>query len=67
MSAPPKSCSLPLESCKIWRTLAIRDVEYHRCLDNPEQRVFDDMLRCALPIKTNLSPTAPRKKTNMRK
>ncbi|GFU29933.1 hypothetical protein TNCV_1687051 [Trichonephila clavipes] len=26
--------------------LAIRDVEYPRCLDNPEQRVFDDMLRC---------------------
>ncbi|GFV65932.1 uncharacterized protein TNCV_4470221 [Trichonephila clavipes] len=26
--------------------LAIRDVEYSRCLDNPEQRVFDDMLRC---------------------
>ncbi|GFX01725.1 hypothetical protein TNCV_2921111 [Trichonephila clavipes] len=25
--------------------LAIRDVEYPRCLDNPEQRVFDDMLR----------------------
>ncbi|GFV28903.1 hypothetical protein TNCV_754461 [Trichonephila clavipes] len=21
-------------------------VEYPRCLDNPEQRVFDDMLRC---------------------
>ncbi|GFU41532.1 hypothetical protein TNCV_2792571 [Trichonephila clavipes] len=27
-------------------TLAIRDVEHPRCLDNPEQRVFDDMLRC---------------------
>ncbi|GFV87794.1 hypothetical protein TNCV_780761 [Trichonephila clavipes] len=26
--------------------LAIRDIEYPRCLDNPEQRVFDDMLRC---------------------
>ncbi|GFV30860.1 hypothetical protein TNCV_4012941 [Trichonephila clavipes] len=26
--------------------LAIRDVENPRCLDNPEQRVFDDMLRC---------------------
>ncbi|GFX02936.1 hypothetical protein TNCV_4439181 [Trichonephila clavipes] len=26
--------------------LAIPDVEYPRCLDNPEQRVFDDMLRC---------------------
>ncbi|GFT87170.1 hypothetical protein TNCV_3474021 [Trichonephila clavipes] len=26
--------------------LAIRDVEYPRCLDNPDQRVFDDMLRC---------------------
>ncbi|GFX93578.1 hypothetical protein TNCV_1587561 [Trichonephila clavipes] len=26
--------------------LAIRDVEYPRCLFNPEQRVFDDMLRC---------------------
>ncbi|GFT64030.1 hypothetical protein TNCV_2314721 [Trichonephila clavipes] len=26
--------------------LAIRDVEYPRCPDNPEQRVFDDMLRC---------------------
>ncbi|GFY00214.1 uncharacterized protein TNCV_4664661 [Trichonephila clavipes] len=26
--------------------LAIRDVEYPRCLDNPEQRVFDDILRC---------------------
>ncbi|GFW83763.1 uncharacterized protein TNCV_668761 [Trichonephila clavipes] len=26
--------------------LAIRDVEYPSCLDNPEQRVFDDMLRC---------------------
>ncbi|GFV10844.1 hypothetical protein TNCV_4706121 [Trichonephila clavipes] len=26
--------------------LAIRDVEYPRCLDNPKQRVFDDMLRC---------------------
>ncbi|GFW99967.1 hypothetical protein TNCV_3079641 [Trichonephila clavipes] len=23
-----------------------KDVEYPRCLDNPEQRVFDDMLRC---------------------
>ncbi|GFW08761.1 hypothetical protein TNCV_4299341 [Trichonephila clavipes] len=46
--------------------LAIRDVEYSHCLDNPEQPVFDNMLRCR-PIKTNLSPTAPRKKTNMRK
>ncbi|GFS54931.1 hypothetical protein TNCV_3576391 [Trichonephila clavipes] len=26
--------------------LAIRDVEYPRRLDNPEQRMFDDMLRC---------------------
>ncbi|GFU80449.1 hypothetical protein TNCV_3845331 [Trichonephila clavipes] len=26
--------------------LAIRDAEFSRCLDNPEQRVFDDMLRC---------------------
>ncbi|GFY29994.1 hypothetical protein TNCV_4073071 [Trichonephila clavipes] len=26
--------------------LAIRDIEYPRCLDNPEQRVFNDMLRC---------------------
>ncbi|GFV65702.1 hypothetical protein TNCV_3970101 [Trichonephila clavipes] len=25
--------------------LAIRDVEYPRCLDNAEQRVFNDMLR----------------------
>ncbi|GFV58259.1 hypothetical protein TNCV_4614631 [Trichonephila clavipes] len=26
--------------------LVIRDVEYPRYLDNPEQQMFDDMLRC---------------------
>ncbi|GFV82551.1 hypothetical protein TNCV_3983411 [Trichonephila clavipes] len=30
--------------------LVMQDVEYPRCLDNPEQRVFDDMLRCR-PLK----------------
>ncbi|GFV58278.1 hypothetical protein TNCV_1272401 [Trichonephila clavipes] len=42
---PPKAShfqwGLDLENA-----LAIRDGEYPRCLDNPEQRVFDDMLRC---------------------
>ncbi|GFS59948.1 hypothetical protein TNCV_3957441 [Trichonephila clavipes] len=28
--------------------LAIREVEHPRCLDNPEQRLFNDMLRCRL-------------------
>ncbi|GFY18077.1 transposable element Tc1 transposase [Trichonephila clavipes] len=37
------SCEL---SGDLENALAIRDVEYPRCLDNPEQRVFDDMLRC---------------------
>ncbi|GFV22985.1 hypothetical protein TNCV_4693041 [Trichonephila clavipes] len=34
------------EGLDLENALAIRDVEYPRCLDNPEQRVFDDMLRC---------------------
>ncbi|GFW02404.1 hypothetical protein TNCV_1733191 [Trichonephila clavipes] len=32
--------------CNLENALVIRDVEYPRCLDSPEQRVFDDMLRC---------------------
>ena len=41
--------------------MALRDVEYPHCLDNPEQRVLDDMLRfikCWMRyFVTNLSPT----------
>ncbi|GFT51705.1 hypothetical protein TNCV_2936631 [Trichonephila clavipes] len=43
--------SLKHPTFSIWgldleNALAIRDVEYPRCLDNPEPRVFNDMLRC---------------------
>ncbi|GFU67958.1 hypothetical protein TNCV_1365021 [Trichonephila clavipes] len=37
------------DATPILNTLAIRDVEYPRCLDNPEQRVFD--VRCVVVHK----------------
>ncbi|GFW99550.1 hypothetical protein TNCV_3417831 [Trichonephila clavipes] len=43
---PPKASHTFSMGFRSENTLAIRDVEYPRCLDNPEQRVFDDMLRC---------------------
>ncbi|GFV15283.1 hypothetical protein TNCV_2830071 [Trichonephila clavipes] len=43
---PPQSIPHFQWGLDLENTLAIRDVEYPRCLDNPEQRVFDDMLRC---------------------
>ncbi|GFX79882.1 hypothetical protein TNCV_557811 [Trichonephila clavipes] len=45
--------------------LAIRDVEYPRCLDNVLNSECS-MTVALSSIKTNLSPTAPREKTNMR-
>ncbi|GFY05519.1 hypothetical protein TNCV_4370301 [Trichonephila clavipes] len=44
---PPQSISHIFKwGLNLENALAIRDVEYPRCLDNPEQRVFNDMLRC---------------------
>ncbi|GFV82804.1 hypothetical protein TNCV_4147721 [Trichonephila clavipes] len=44
---PPKSSHTHFQwGLDLENALAIRDVGYPRCLDNPEQRVFDDMLRC---------------------
>ncbi|GFV72976.1 hypothetical protein TNCV_1734441 [Trichonephila clavipes] len=43
---PPKASTHFQWGLDLENALAIRDVEYPRCLDNPEQRVFDDMLRC---------------------
>ncbi|GFV91928.1 hypothetical protein TNCV_2975991 [Trichonephila clavipes] len=43
---PPQSIPHIFNGLDLENALAIRDVEYPRCLDNPEQRVFDDMLRC---------------------
>ncbi|GFU19016.1 hypothetical protein TNCV_430571 [Trichonephila clavipes] len=37
---------ISMQGTDLENVLAIRDVEYPRCLDNPEQRVFDNMLRC---------------------
>ncbi|GFU90602.1 hypothetical protein TNCV_4195231 [Trichonephila clavipes] len=46
--------------------LAIRDVEYPSLLsDNPEQRVFDDMLRCRVH-KNKFITDSTTEKTNMR-
>ncbi|GFV15950.1 hypothetical protein TNCV_4800341 [Trichonephila clavipes] len=43
---PPKASHTFSMGFRSENALAIRDVEYPRCLGNPEQRVFDDMLRC---------------------
>ncbi|GFX63641.1 hypothetical protein TNCV_2824271 [Trichonephila clavipes] len=44
---PPKASPHTFQwGLDLENALAIRDVEYPRCLDNPEQRVFYDMLRC---------------------
>ncbi|GFY11163.1 hypothetical protein TNCV_4471491 [Trichonephila clavipes] len=44
---PPPKYPTHFQWClDLENALAIRDVEYPRCLDNPEQRVFEDMLRC---------------------
>ncbi|GFX67473.1 macroglobulin complement-related [Trichonephila clavipes] len=43
---PPQSIPHFQWGLDLENALAIRDVEYPRCVDNHEQRVFDDMLRC---------------------
>ncbi|GFX15786.1 hypothetical protein TNCV_1061081 [Trichonephila clavipes] len=43
---PPKHPTHFQLGLDLENALGIRDIEYPRCLDNPEQRVFGDMLRC---------------------
>ncbi|GFV15049.1 hypothetical protein TNCV_5134031 [Trichonephila clavipes] len=45
--------------------LAIRDVEYPRCLENPEQRVFTTC--CVVVHKNKFINDSTTEKTNMRK